>query len=235
MIGGWATLSAMTFEYEDKPSRSRFVDIVWRTHDTSDGTYLAAADACWDMIFIRSDDATRVLLSGPSSVITPVPYRAGNRNVGIRFVRGSFLTHVPASVMVDTTITLPMADDGSFAMAGRTWPVPTYETVDEFVDSLEREDLLSDDPLVLAVLAGTRPATSTRSVQRRFSTVTGLTANRIRQIVRARTAAEMLQRGVPILDVTHDLGYADQAHLTRDLKRLTGFTPGQTKHRDEPI
>jgi len=225
----------MTFEYEDKPSSSRFVDIIWRTHDTSDGTYLAAADACWDLIFIRSGDATRVLLSGPSSVITPVPYRAGNRNVGIRFVRGSFLTHVPASVMVDTTITLPMAEDGSFAMAGRTWPVPTYETVDEFIASLEREELLSDDPLVLAVLAGTRPGTSTRSVQRRFSTVTGLTANRIRQIVRARAAAEMLQRGVPILDVTHDLGYADQAHLTRDLKRLTGFTPGQTKHRDEPI
>ena len=235
MIGGWATLSAMTFEYEDKPSSSRFVDIIWRTHDTSDGTYLAAADACWDLIFIRSGDTTRVLLSGPSSVITPVPYRAGNRNVGIRFVRGSFLTHVPASVMVDTTITLPMADDGSFAMAGRTWQVPTYETVDEFIASLEREELLSDDPLVLAVLAGTRPATSTRSVQRRFSTVTGLTANRIRQIVRARTAAEMLQRGAPILDVTHELGYADQAHLTRDLKRLTGFTPGQTKHRDEPI
>ena len=40
------------------------------------------------MIFIRSADATRVLLSGPSSQITPVPYQAGNRNVGIRFHRG---------------------------------------------------------------------------------------------------------------------------------------------------
>ena len=87
----------MTFEYEEKPSRSRFVDIVWRTHDTSDGTYLAAADACWDMIFIRSAHGNRVLLSGPSSKITPVPYRAGNRNVGIRFHRGTFLTHVPTT------------------------------------------------------------------------------------------------------------------------------------------
>ena len=54
----------MTFEYEEKPSRSRFVDIIWQTHDTSDGTYLAAADACWDMIFIRSVHGNRVLLSG---------------------------------------------------------------------------------------------------------------------------------------------------------------------------
>ena len=52
--------AAMTFEYEEKPSRSRFVDIIWRTHDTSDGTYLAAADACWDMIFIRSVHGNRV-------------------------------------------------------------------------------------------------------------------------------------------------------------------------------
>ena len=225
----------MSFDYEEKPSSSRFVDVVWQTHDTSDGTYLAAADACWDMIFIRSADEVRVLLSGPSSTTTPVPYRAGNRNVGIRFVRGSFLTHVPATVMVDVTIALPMTPDGSFTLAGHDWPVPTYETVDDFVAGLERLELLSDDPVVMTVLQGDVPTTSARSVQRRFSQVTGLTETRIRTIVRARTAAEMLQRGVPILDVTHELGYADQAHLTRDLKRLTGYTPGQTKDRGEPI
>ena len=225
----------MTFDYEEKPSASRFVDIVWRTHDTTDGTYLAAADACWDMIFIRSTDGVRVLLSGPSSTITPVPYRAGNRNVGIRFTRGSFLTHVPATVMVDTTVELPVTDDRSFRLAGETWPVPAYETVDDFVHGLERRELLSDDPLVESALRGDVPTTSTRSLQRRFLQVTGLTANRIRRITRARTAAARLQSGESILDVTHDLGYADQAHLTRDLKQLTGFTPGQTKDRHEPI
>lgn len=225
----------MSFDYEEKPSTSRFVDIVWQTHDTSDGTYLAAADACWDMIFIRSADEIRVLLSGPSSKITPVPYKAGNRNFGIRFHRGTFLTHVPASAMVDTTIALPVADGRTFLLADGEFPIPTYETVDDFVADLERRRLLSDDPVVMAALRGEDPGTSPRSVQRHVSHVTGLTASRIRQIVRARTAAEMLQDGVPILDVTHELGYADQAHLTRDLKRLTGYTPGLTKHRDEPI
>ncbi len=225
----------MTFEYEEKQSSSRFVDVVWRTHDTTDGTYLAAADACWDMIFIRSASETRVLLSGPSSKITPVPYQAGNRNVGIRFVRGTFLTHVPATVMVDTTVALPLDDEGNFLLAGHGWPVPTYETVDAFIASLEDRGLLSDDPLVLAALHGDAPTASARSVQRHFLQVTGLTANRIRQIVRARSAAAMLQEGQSILDVTHELGYADQAHMTRDLKRLTGYTPGQTKDRDEPI
>ncbi len=225
----------MSFDYEEKPSSSRFVDVFWHTYDTSDGTYLAAADACWDMIFIRSASDIRVLLSGPSSTITPVPYRAGNRNVGIRFVRGSFLTHVPATVMVDTTITLPMTDAGSFVLAGHEWTVPTYESVEDFVAGLERRELLSDDPLVMAVLDGNAPDASTRSVQRHVAQATGLTESRIRKIVRARTAAGMLRRGESILDVTHELGYADQAHLTRDLKQLTGYTPGQTQERDEPI
>jgi hypothetical protein len=225
----------MSFEYEEKPSRSRFVDIIWRTHDTSDGTYLAAADACWDMIFIRSVHGNRVLLSGPSSKITPVAYRAGNRNFGIRFHRGSFLTHVPTTTMVDTTEALPMPTPESFLLAGSEWPMPTYESADDFVAELERRELLGDDPLVNAALRGDEPAASVRSVQRHVSHVTGLTSNRIRQIVRAREAAERLRRGDSILDVTHDLGYADQAHLTRDLKRLTGFTPGSARERDESI
>jgi AraC-like DNA-binding protein len=225
----------MSFEYEDKPSRSRFVERIWRTFDTSDGTYLAAADACWDMIFIRSDHGSRVLLSGPSSTTTPVPYRAGNRNVGIKFRPGTYLTHVPVTIMVDTTEALPMPTDGSFVLAGREWPMPTFDSADDFIAELEDRELLSDDPVVMATLHGESVPTSTRSVQRHVSNATGLTANRIRQIERAREAAERLQRGESILDVTHDLGYADQAHLTRDLKRLTGYTPGQTRGRDEPI
>jgi AraC-like DNA-binding protein len=225
----------VTFEYEERSSASRFVDIVWRTHDTSDGTYLAAADACWDMIFIRSVHGNRALLSGPSSKITPVPYRAGNHNVGIRFHRGTFLTHVPTSTMVDTTDALPMPTSESFLLAGEAWSMPDYETTDEFVAELERRALLSDDPIVMAALHGDEAGTSTRSLQRHISNATGLTAKRIRQIVRARTAVERLQRGESILDVTYELGYADQAHLTRDLKSLTGYTPGQTQDRDEPI
>jgi len=225
----------MSFEYEERPSVSRFVDVIWRTHDTSDGTYLAAADACWDMIFIRSEFGNRSLLSGPSSTITPVPYRAGNRNVGIRFRRGSFLTHVAATTMVDTTEQLPMPTSESFLLAGQEWPMPTFETVDDLVADLERRELLADDPVVMAALRGDDPGLTRRSVQRHVAQVTGLTVNQIRRIVRARNAAERLARGDRILDVAHDLGFADQAHLTREVRRMTGFTPGRTRDRDEPI
>ena len=33
--------------------------------------------------------------------------------------------------------------------------------------------------------------------------------------------------GNPILDTAYELGYADQSHLTRLLKRFQGYTPGE--------
>lgn len=43
---------------------------------------------------------------------------------------------------------------------------------------------------------------------------------------RLRAAQAMLSQGAPIADVTYATGFADQAHLSRAFKRLTGLTPG---------
>jgi methylphosphotriester-DNA--protein-cysteine methyltransferase len=56
---------------------------------------------------------------------------------------------------------------------------------------------------------------------------TGLTQDAIRQIERARRAADLLDRGESIAETVARAGYADQAHLTRSLKRFVGETPGQ--------
>jgi AraC-like DNA-binding protein len=49
----------------------------------------------------------------------------------------------------------------------------------------------------------------------------------IRQIQRAESAVELLSRGVTAVDAVHQVGYADQSHLTRSLKRFFGQTPSQ--------
>lgn len=60
-----------------------------------------------------------------------------------------------------------------------------------------------------------------------MSRATGLTRGAIGQIRRAERAAGLLGRGVSPLDVAGQLGYADQPHLTRSLKRFAGRTPSQ--------
>ena len=103
----------MSFTYEEKRSSSPHVDIVWRTEDQTDGVYVASADACWDMVFIQnSAGKTKVLLSGPSSKTTQVPYSAGNKNFGVRFKPGVIFTNIPVTDMVDVTTSLTYAYGG---------------------------------------------------------------------------------------------------------------------------
>ena len=226
----------MSFTYIEKPSTSRYVDVFWETHDQTDGTYLAPADGCWDMIFTTTKAGeTMVRLSGPSVTPTPVHYKKGNHNVGLRLKQGAFFTHVPVSEAVDTTEVLPIVSETTFLLGGRVLAVPTYGSLDEFVAALEIQELLSEDPIVKAALDGTKFGASQRSVQRRFGRNVGMTPAYIAQIERAWQAVHLLKQGKAITEVANELGYSDQAHLNRNLKRITGFTPKQNAKRDEPL
>lgn len=59
--------------------------------------------------------------------------------------------------------------------------------------------------------------------------MTGLTRGAIRQIERARTAAEWLAAGEPAADVAAELGYFDEPHLARALRSYVGRTAGQLR------
>jgi AraC-like DNA-binding protein len=59
---------------------------------------------------------------------------------------------------------------------------------------------------------------------------TGLTYGTIVQIERAREAVTVLKRGASIADAIYQVGYYDQPHLTRSLKRFVGKTPAQIAH-----
>ncbi len=217
----------MVFIYKERPSTSPYAQAIWTTEDTSNGIYLAAADGAWDMIFVQQDGQHKVVLSGPSSRATPVRYKKGNRNVGIRFRPGSYFTNLPANTMLDVTRLLPIASAYTFWFDHQTWRMPTFETADDFLDKLARNGLLAKDGLVQTVLQGETPDVGMRSVQRRFLYATGLPPGYHQQIRRAAEAVKMLEKGTSILDVVHQLGYADQAHMTRVVKRLSGCTPGQ--------
>jgi AraC-like DNA-binding protein len=95
---------------------------------------------------------------------------------------------------------------------------------------LAREGLLVLDPVVESALRGRAQELSPRSVQRRVLRATGLTQATIRQIERAETAVALLEQGTSIAEVVRLARFADQAHLTRALKRFIGQTPGEVAH-----
>ena len=87
--------------------------------------------------------------------------------------------------------------------------------------------MLVRDPLVDTVLARPTAGVVTPDGAAPLLAGTGLSQGRIRQIERARQAASLLQRGDPISDAVHEVGYFDQPHLTRSLKKWIGHTPAQ--------
>ncbi len=226
----------MSFIYEEKRSSSPYVDVVWRTEDQTDGVYIASADASWDMIFIQTKEGKRrVLLSGPCSKTTPVPYSAGNKNFGMRFKPGVIFTGLPVTGMVNVTKALPVRNKDTFMLKGITWKVPAYENIDEFLANLVEHGLLRMDPVVRDVLEGRAVNISTRSIQRHFAKTIGMSPRQVKQIESARKAVGLLLQGRPLVDVSYELGYADLPHMIRMLKRYTGFTPMGNKRRGEHI
>jgi AraC-like DNA-binding protein len=85
------------------------------------------------------------------------------------------------------------------------------------------------DLLLVEVLRGHRPAVSGRTVERRFRAATGLTQGAVRQIERARTAAQLLAAGDTAADVVAKLDYFDEPHLARALRSYVGRTVRQLR------
>ena len=113
-------------------------------------------------------------------------------------------------------------------------PLPDHENAETFVDRLVRNGVLVRDPLVDTVLRGRSQSLSPRAVRHRFLRATGLSQSSIRQIERAQQAAILLQQGIPISDTVHEVGYFDQPHLSRSLKKWIGHTPAQILRSSAP-
>ncbi len=67
-----------------------------------------------------------------------------------------------------------------------------------------------------------------RRLQRLFAEYVGVSPKWVIQRYRLHEAAERLARGEAVdgASLAHELGYADQAHLVRDFRRLVGKPPG---------
>jgi transcriptional regulator GlxA family with amidase domain len=113
--------------------------------------------------------------------------------------------------------------------------MPTYANVDQFIAEQEKRGLLRADPIIRDVLENKPVDMSLRSVQRHFVTTIGMSPRRVRQINSARNAVKLLQQGYTLSDVAYELGYADLPHMTRMLRRFTGYTSNGNKYRGESV
>ena len=82
---------------------------------------------------------------------------------------------------------------------------------------------------------------SSRTLQRQCTAVYGYGPATLRRILRFRRAVRLLDEGSPTADVAATAGYADQPHLHREVRDLTGMSlatlrqgSGQKRSTDVP-
>lgn len=73
-------------------------------------------------------------------------------------------------------------------------------------------------------------ALSMRGFQTRFRAVVGLTPKEFARVLRLQATLRMLDRhDASIAALAADAGFADQAHATREVQRVTGLTPARLR------
>lgn len=77
---------------------------------------------------------------------------------------------------------------------------------------------------------------SERQFQRRFRDAVGMSAKQLARVRRVRAAAiAALESDDPLAAVAHDGGFADQAHMIREFRRLIGQAPSEFRARIRAI
>jgi AraC-like DNA-binding protein len=191
-----------------------------------------------DFVWIRE---LGTLVAGPQSRHTRRPAAAPLLAVGARFHPGvaPALLGLPASAMVDRNLPLEAVRPALAArledrLAAARDPLGALEQ--ELVRSVE--GLAEPDPVVRAATAplaegrtgvagvADRVHMSERALQRRFAERVGYGPKTFQRIARFQRALGQLGRGgAGLARVGAVAGYADQAHLARESRRLAGLTP----------
>lgn len=219
----------MGFIFEERRSDSLYVETVTRGRTESEGSTIRPAECHWHMVLVRYRGDAQLLVAGPLTTSGVVSYSEGAEILWVKLKLGAFMPHLPTTSLLDAQTILPGASSQSFWLKGSAWQFPDFENADTFVDKLVREDVLAHDPIVNAVLQGhaQTQGMAARTLRHRFARATGLSHSHILQVERAQRAAALLRHGISILDAVEELGYYDQPHLTRSLKRWVGYTPAQ--------
>jgi len=210
---------------EERFVESPYIEWVARGYTVADGITMRPAGYDWHLIFTRHEGVLRTLVVGALEAARPLRYVAGAETLWIRFKVGTFLPHLPATDTLNREITLPEGSGDNFWLESTVWEVPTFENAETFVQRLAHTGAVTYDPLIEAALRDELASAPAPTLRYRFHHRTGLGQHHIRQIQRAQRAVELLRQGNRILDTAHELGYADQSHLTRSLKRFLGYTP----------
>jgi AraC-like DNA-binding protein len=231
--------------YRELPALGRpapHVACVWfRDPEPAPQVHRVVPDACADVVWVQGE---RLSIAGPATgpVLTEVP--AGASAMGVRFrvgAAGSALG-VPAGELLDATVALEdvwglgarrlaerldAATTPREAAALLTAAVAKRLPPPSQLDGLVRAAALrAAAPRAPVEALGAGLGVGERQLRRRFVDAVGYGPKTLQRVLRFQRFLALAEDGRDDLAaLAFAAGYADQAHLTRECRRLSGLPP----------
>ncbi|WP_078965928.1 helix-turn-helix domain-containing protein [Streptomyces aureocirculatus] len=230
--------------YAERPSRVLPGAVVWSKTAPAAPSAAAAPvlpDGCMDLLWTEG----RLFVAGPDThayLAGPAVGDTARRYVGVRFAPGTApaVLGVPAHELRDRRVEL--TDLWSAAVVHRL--TARVDAADDPLAALEAvageraADRPPPDPLLARVVrslnaghgvAETADAAGigARLLHRRSLPAFGYGPKTLARVLRLQRALALARSGRPYADTAAAAGFADQAHLARDVKELTGMRLGE--------
>jgi AraC-like DNA-binding protein len=217
--------------YEERPSQIPGA-FIWRS--TTDGDPVRVLpDGCMDLLWSERG----VVIAGPDTTAHVFSRQRGEKMTGLRFAPGfgPRVIGAPASAFIDQRVPLTAVMRASIVrkledeLVGRDDPSTALEA---FAHDTAHASV-AHQSLIDGIVARVRRATpveriaddlglSSRQLHRRCLEAFGYGPKMLARVLRMVHALELARRGVPFADAAARAGYADQAHLSRDVKEFAG-------------
>jgi AraC-like DNA-binding protein len=237
-------MTSLYAEYAARRAPGRFVACAWTQANTGPGEFrqLVVPDGCADLVW--HDGALRLV--GPDREAWVAPLAPGSAIAGVRLRPGAarlLLGRMPVDEVRDQQVPLELlARDVApltehLAAAGS--PEAAAGVLDEFVAGLTphyEPDAEVEQVVRVLRISGTphipmlanMVGLSERQLRRRFTEAVGYGPKTLHSILRFQHALDLGRTTTPasgLAAIAYEAGYADQAHFTREVRRLAGVTP----------
>ncbi|OHU84978.1 MULTISPECIES: helix-turn-helix domain-containing protein [Pseudoalteromonas] len=243
--------------YKPKHHIADFIQAIWcaKTCDTnhSDVVRCLNGDGCMGVLFnlnkslrIGNQALPTGVLVQPVSIQThTISIPAGSTVVGIRFQPGfgvSILDTKPCHPKVISSdsdigqVLLPIFQQLSHAKGSWTLIALIYRWICQHLG--QPQPLPHSLKHAIDVLQSTAheqqhtTVFNQRQIERQFKTWLGITPKHFHRIMRVRHTLDALKQHneAPLAAIAQQLGYSDQAHMTRELKHIANVTPNKYRH-----
>jgi AraC-like DNA-binding protein len=205
--------------YHELPTTNPYVACLW-THEDATTQRRILPDACVDIVWTGA----KLIVAGPATTATMAT--APGPALGVRFRIGAAgaALGIPAAELLDLSV--PVDEIWGSEIAETVAETPTLSVLARAVGAhLARRD--APDWLVRAAATGARPNIGERQLRRRFADAVGYGPKTLQRILRFQRFLVLAEQAAQpdLARLALEAGYADQAHLTRETRRLAGIPP----------